>query len=90
MAARRLILLSLTLAGSSLLETVRLLQAEALQKHRHLLVNGAHSHLDCDVFEDRGLDITSSLDICLEKKIEWIDHQVEADPLPQRRWVLEP
>ena len=39
-------------------------------------------HLNCDVFEDRSLDTTSLLDISLEKQIEWIDHLVEAGPLP--------
>lgn len=34
-------------------------------------------HPDVDVFEDRRLDITSSIDISLHQHIEWLDRQLE-------------
>jgi hypothetical protein len=34
-------------------------------------------HLDVDVFEDRGLEITSSIEISLFEQIEWLDRQLE-------------
>lgn len=35
-------------------------------------------HPDGDVFEDRRLEITSSIDISLQENIEWLDNQLEA------------
>lgn len=35
------------------------------------------AHPDCDVFEDRRLEITSSIDISLEAHIAWLDARLE-------------
>jgi len=35
-------------------------------------------HPDADVFEDRGLEITSSLDISLQKHIGWLESEIDA------------
>ena len=32
---------------------------------------------DSDIFEDRRLEITSSMEISLERQIEWLDSQIE-------------
>ncbi|UTD25735.1 hypothetical protein DB459_01230 [Bradyrhizobium sp. WD16] len=35
-------------------------------------------HFDGDVFEDRGLQITSSIDISLSRQIEWVNSELES------------
>jgi hypothetical protein len=55
---------------------------DLLVERDRVVAQWSAQHLNCDDFEDRSLDITSLLDISLEKQIEWIGHLVEAGPLP--------
>ena len=42
-------------------------------------------HPEDDVFEDRRLDITSSIDIPFHQHIEWLDNQLESCASKSRR-----
>ncbi len=53
-------------------------QIERLLHERDAAVDRWHAaHTDCDVFEDRRLEITSSTDISLEAHIAWLDARLE-------------
>ena len=51
---------------------------QLLIKRDHAIENWRAEHSDCDVFEDRRLEITSSTEVSLYDHIEWLDHQLEA------------
>jgi hypothetical protein len=53
----------------------------------HIIDQWRSSNPDRDVFEDRRLEITSTVDISLHQHIEWLDRQLEPQPNfpPSRR-----
>lgn len=54
-------------------------QIETLLVERDRVVSDWHGRYpDTDVFEDRRLDITSSLDIALREHIEWLESRIDA------------
>jgi hypothetical protein len=56
-------------------------QIERLLVERdHIIDQWRSSNPDHDVFEDRRLEITSTVDISLHQHIEWLDRQLEPQP----------
>ncbi len=51
---------------------------ELLIERDRVILQWQAEHVDTDVFEDRRLEIVSSIQISLHNQIEWLDRQLDA------------